>query len=639
MHRRTPNHHRTGLIGDDYPIDPYKRGEMTDDPYNRYWTEESMTLSARKSNPDDSDDGDGANKVCKMVKGKMLTPYERLDLVRRMKSPLVISADYSRPGSPTRFIVNGPDNLKLVYGYDPDLRFGEGAFFCDLYAIYSDVSNKKIAGSGTGLGAGRDAIGNYEVLAILEKYDLLDALPIEHIESLQKAKPFDRVNNPGVSARKSRHELSARKSNPEEEAEEPLSLNKARAMARNAIGTGRDYLYKAKRAVAPIVVGVYAAPLAPVASKLISMTPDERPDDFGDKIADKVFGERKANYGHGRTPNHHRTGLIGDDYPIDPYKRGEMTDDPYNRYWTEESMTLSARKSNPSALYSVSVNGRPVYSSHIKDQAMRRFMHQRSAGAAEVTLSIDGDVAYRTGRGGAMRVGNPPPGKFTIDGRLAENRNYKFVPRANLQAAQLGELDLRGADLTGANLKYADLRHTDLRDAKLDGADFTGADLRQANFSQASLENTIFSEALMIGTIFEDCDLDYVQLNAIDASYADFDGASMIGAKFKDADLTRAHFNKTDLSKADFERANLRRAEFYGADLSDTNFRSSDLRGAYYLESARNAGKADFSYAQAYREDLGPFLQKYPDNSFGFAYTEKPVETLVRGHRIPSNED
>ena len=495
MHRRTPNHHRTGLIGDDYPIDPYKRGELTDDPYNRYWTEESMTLSARKHNP--------------------------------------------------------------------------------------------------------------------------------------------------------------------EEPEEESTFDKLKHRARGLIDTGRDYGYKAKRAIAPIVVGVYAAPLAPVASKLISMTPDERPDDFGDKIADKVFGSRKANYGHGRTPNHHRTGLIGDDYPIDPYKRGEMTDDPYNRYWTEESMTLSARKSNPSALYSVEVNGQPVYSSHLRDQAMRRFMNQRAGGRGEVTMSIDGDVAYRAGQGGAMRVGNPaggvfdrmrknmtgtsrvsnpPPGKFTIDGRLAENRNYNFVPRANLQAAQLGELDLRGADLTGANLKHADLRHTDLRGAKLDGADFTGADVRQANFSGATLENATFKEALMIGAIFEGCDLDHVELDAIDAAYVDFDNASLVDANFKDSDLTRALFNKADLSRADFERSKLRRAEFYGANLDEANFRSADLRGAYYLEHTRNAGTADFYHAQAYREDLEPFLRKYPGTSSSFQYKVKPVEP-VRGPRPRRDED
>ena len=65
------------------------------------------------------------------------------------------------------------------------------------------------------------------------------------------------------------------------------------------------------------------------------------------------------------------------------------------------------RSENPSSLYSVAVDGRPVYSSHLRDQAMQRFIHQRASGRGEVTLSIDGDVAYRAGKGGAMRVGNP----------------------------------------------------------------------------------------------------------------------------------------------------------------------------------------------------------------------------------------
>ena len=36
----------------------------------------------------------------------------------------------------------------------------------------------------------------------------------------------------------------------------------------------------------------------------------------------------------GRTPNHHRTGLIGDDYPIDPYRPDlDTAFDPYDRDW------------------------------------------------------------------------------------------------------------------------------------------------------------------------------------------------------------------------------------------------------------------------------------------------------------------
>ena len=36
--KRTPNHHRTGLIGQDYPIDPYRSDlDKAYDPYDRYW--------------------------------------------------------------------------------------------------------------------------------------------------------------------------------------------------------------------------------------------------------------------------------------------------------------------------------------------------------------------------------------------------------------------------------------------------------------------------------------------------------------------------------------------------------------------------------------------------------------------------
>jgi hypothetical protein len=65
-----------------------------------------------------------------------------------------------------------------------------------------------------------------------------------------------------------------------------------------------------------------------------------------------------------RTPNHHRTGLIGDDYPIDPYKHGQFTDDPYNRYWTEGS----AQYSGSGALQYVGrkTNGDELLPEHLK---------------------------------------------------------------------------------------------------------------------------------------------------------------------------------------------------------------------------------------------------------------------------------
>jgi hypothetical protein len=49
---RKPNHHRTGLIGDDYPIDPY-RADLASayDPYDRYW----RSPNGRRANTGGSD--------------------------------------------------------------------------------------------------------------------------------------------------------------------------------------------------------------------------------------------------------------------------------------------------------------------------------------------------------------------------------------------------------------------------------------------------------------------------------------------------------------------------------------------------------------------------------------------------------
>ena len=37
---------------------------------------------------------------------------------------------------------------------------------------------------------------------------------------------------------------------------------------------------------------------------------------------------------NGRTPNHHRTGILSEDYPMDPYNKDlDKAFDPYDRYW------------------------------------------------------------------------------------------------------------------------------------------------------------------------------------------------------------------------------------------------------------------------------------------------------------------
>ncbi len=126
------------------------------------------------------------------------------------------------------------------------------------------------------------------------------------------------------------------------------------------------------------------------------------------------------SYPSRRTPNHHRTGIIGQDYPIDPYKRGELTDDPYNRYWTEESMRISAgsrrvsnppREENPAPLYTVEVDGDPVLFTHLRGTAMGQFHKHKSAARGRVTLKVDGAVLDSSqGFGGHLRAANPRRG-------------------------------------------------------------------------------------------------------------------------------------------------------------------------------------------------------------------------------------
>lgn len=127
-------------------------------------------------------------------------------IIAKYQSPL---AKYAPRAAITRFRVEVPNNRVFVYGYDPHLRFGEGAFFCDLYQLLSDnQSAKRIADVGLRL----NNIGNNEVLSVIEDYDLSEYIPFEHIANLRRGKPFDRTDNP--SSRRANPEVSAELSVP-----------------------------------------------------------------------------------------------------------------------------------------------------------------------------------------------------------------------------------------------------------------------------------------------------------------------------------------------------------------------------------------------------------------------------------------
>ena len=280
-----------------------------------------------------------------------------------------------------------------------------------------------------------------------------------------------------------------------------------------------------------------------------------------------LAGQGAQRKHEGRTPNHHRTGILSEDYPMDPYNKDlDKAFDPYDRYW---------RTGNPSALYSVAIDGRPVYSSHLKDQAMRRFMHQRDSGRGEVTLSIDGDVAYRVGKGGAMRVGNP---LRDSDGRGYVN-GYFIGEREDLYQADLAGMNLRGADLGGADLREADLRgadlsYADLEEARLFRAKMTGAILTKARLSLAKMKGAILTGA----------DLTEADLTGANLTEADLTGANLTGANLEGADLTGAN-----LTGAKLEGAKLEGAKLEGATMPDGRIFYGSVTNAYLVSAPKNS--------------------------------------------------
>ena len=74
-------------------------------------------------------------------------------------------------------------------------------------------------------------------------------------------------------------------------------------------------------------------------------------------------------------------------------------------------------------------------------------------------------------------------------------------PNANLDEANLADVNLRGVDLSLAKLRGANLERADLRGANLAGADLSNASLRDANLDSANLTGTILEGADLSGTI------------------------------------------------------------------------------------------------------------------------------------------
>ena len=156
---------------------------------------------------------------------------------------------------------------------------------------------------------------------------------------------------------------------------------------------------------------------------------------------------------------------------------------------------------------------------------------------------------------------------------------------ANLQGADLANLQLDQKDLHGADLRGANLSGADLTQATLTGADFTGADLRKADFTQAHLGTANLTSAKLSGARMGQADLRGATLTGADLTNADLDQVHGEGADFTGANLTGSSFIQADLDNAKFDRANLSGAGFSQADTAGASYQgiTGTIRWDVYL--------------------------------------------------------
>lgn len=133
--------------------------------------------------------------------------------------------------------------------------------------------------------------------------------------------------------------------------------------------------------------------------------------------------------------------------------------------------------------------------------------------------------------------------------KILESGESAKLVGADLENANLRDVNLQGADLRAANLECANLQGADLRGANLQYADLQDADLRGANLYMANME------------------------------YASLWGANMENANLRDACLLMATLVKANLKWADLLGADITSADLRGADLRDVDLTCANMNG------------------------------------------------------------
>jgi uncharacterized protein YjbI with pentapeptide repeats len=181
--------------------------------------------------------------------------------------------------------------------------------------------------------------------------------------------------------------------------------------------------------------------------------------------------------------------------------------------------------------------------------------------------------------------------KATLDG--ADLQNCKLT-EARLRKVSLNEPEkylpqFRGAHLTGAWFLAANLEGADLSNLDLSYAQLGSTNLRGANLENTSLMFASIFDVVLEGANLEKAILFEARLWLTNLTGAKLEKAYLVGARLTDVILNEANLKRANLEEAELHSASLRNANLANANLEGADLRYADLEGAN-LEGAYLAG-------------------------------------------------
>lgn len=172
------------------------------------------------------------------------------------------------------------------------------------------------------------------------------------------------------------------------------------------------------------------------------------------------------------------------------------------------------------------------------------------------------------------------------DFRLWESEEAAFRTVGNIKRLnrhKIHDINLVNCFLPRTNLNYANL---------------SGSNLNSANVSQSSLIEANLENARLNQTNFENSNLNQANLKSAYASGANFKDAFLIKAQFENAFLIKANFNNAFLMEA-----NLQNCYLMGADFENASLYKADLRGAKGL-SVEQLSKVKTLYLAKFDDEI-----------------------------------